>query len=151
MPLEIHPGYSVAMFLRRNLTIGPVCMVLALASSLPALAQPLSEAEAVERAIHNNPTLKAAGLDRQGAERSAQGEAARYGFTLRASAGATHMESPAVTDEGPIVNLADVLDASIALDRDFPTGTRVSLSVSGDRAAASSVHCLAVGWFAGTY
>jgi outer membrane protein TolC len=97
-------------------------------------ARELSEAEVIALALRHNPDLEVARLSEKQAAYGVQAEEAAYPFVLQANAGYTHAATPSIgTDDSVIVGTRDTIAVGSALLKDFPTGTQVSLSVTGDR------------------
>lgn len=94
----------------------------------------ISEDEVVALALRHNPDVEVARLSEKQAAYGVQAEEAAYPFVFQANAGYTRSASPVVGgDDAVAVTTRDSIGLGSALLKDFPTGTQVSLSVTGER------------------
>lgn len=112
------------------------------ASALPAIAgaQPLSANEALNEAIRNNPTLRAAAAELNAAQALTQSESARYDAALTLAAGATRTKNPSLSPGSSSVSVgsSDVAETSAVLQKTLSTGTQLSTSVTASASRSSS-------------
>lgn len=84
---------------------------------------PLSDTQAVELALANNPSVRSLGLDVQSATEQVRAEQDRYPYSLVGDAGFTRSESPQLRADDSVASSASrSLDASVGVRRTFPFG-----------------------------
>lgn len=97
-------------------------------------ARPLDSQAAVQLAIENNPSLRAARLEAERLQQTVLAEEGRYPFVFVAEAGYTDSEMPRLMPGNVVfAPLSRSFSLRTALKRTFPTGTITELSVRGDR------------------
>ncbi len=94
----------------------------------------LSADEAVVLALKQSPSFRTSELSYQQADARVRGEEGTFPWTFQADAGVTHTESPSFNQTGDLVTTnTDTIGGGAQLDKDFATGTSLSLRLEGDR------------------
>ncbi len=120
-------------------------LLVALATAAPGAARGqattpgLSEGRAVELAVQQNPALHAALLEASRARYAQTAEEALYVPVFRAHAGYTRLREPGVRGDDVVVGTNEIVDLGAGIVKTFPTGTVVSLDLSGQRSLRTAV------------
>ncbi len=117
-------------------SVALTCLVASRISS----AETLSSGDALNEAIRNNPTLRAAVADLAAARGLTTSESARYDTTLTVSLGATHAENPTLSPGTSSVQVSssDYAEANATLQKTLAAGTQLSVSVGSTASKSSS-------------
>lgn len=108
-------------------------VAVALGVAAPAAAQTaLGPAEAVERALRNNPSLAAAVIDTQSARWNVVRRETAFSPRLQLDAAAQHSESASLGPTGFFLAETDVLSLGAGLTQQLKTGTDLSLRLQNN-------------------
>jgi len=104
------------------------------AGAAEAAPTELTAEQAVWLALQQSPSFRSSALAYEQADARVRGEQGAFPWNFQADAGITHSESPTLGQTGDIVTSStDTLGGGAQLDKEFPTGTSLSLRVEGDR------------------
>jgi len=125
---------------RAHRLVAAATLLLAFAAPEAAFAETLNASGALNEAIRNNPTLRAAVSDLAAARGLTTSESARYDTTLTFSLGATHTETPSLSPGTSAVQIgsSDAVDANASLEKTLSFGTRLSASVGSTVSRSSA-------------
>ncbi|MEZ4266220.1 MAG: TolC family protein [Myxococcota bacterium] len=117
--------------------------VLLACFSAPALADspatPLTEADALARAVEHNPTLRAALIELERAGLSVRGEQYRYRPTFIAEGGFLHRATPSLRAGGIDTSATDSLTLSSEITQSLPIGMQLGAQLQFARTAQTYV------------
>lgn len=101
------------------------------ATGVSADARPMTEAEVVELAIAQNPSLRAAMADEASASYGLRSAESAFVPILGLDAGVTRSESPTLARDGVTTGETRTVDMGASLRKRFVTGTDLSLRLGG--------------------
>lgn len=112
-------------------TLSALAVVGSITAAASAEARPMTEAEVVELAIVQNPSLRAAMADEASASYALRSAESAFVPIFGLDAGVTRSESPTLARQGVTTGETRTIDMGASLRKRFVTGTDLSLRLGG--------------------